>query len=1174
MAACMSCEHDNPAGAKFCARCGQPLTLGCPACGSAYRTGDLFCVECGTALAESSVPPAAVPTPSAGSPVAERRLVSVLFADLVGFTAASEGRDAEATRELLSKYFELARTLITRYGGTVEKFIGDAVMAVWGTPTATEDDAERAVRAGLDLVASVPDLDPALQARAGVMTGEAAVTIGAEGEGMVAGDLVNTASRIQSAAEPGSVMVGESTRRTTEQAIVYDPVGTRQLKGKEEPVALYHALRVVSGRAGALKSAGLEAPFVGRQRELKLVKDLFHGCAEDRRAHLVSMTGIGGIGKSRLAWEFYKYFDGIVDNVYWHRGRCLAYGEGVAYWALADMVRMRCLIAEDEQPGPAREKLRATLLEHLLDADERAFVEPRLAHLLGLEERSNSDRQDLFAAWRLFFERLADVYPTVLAFEDVQWADTSLLDFIEYLMEWSRDHPLYVITLSRPELHERRPGWGAGQRSFTSLFLEPLSHSAMETLLDGLVPGLAEQLRGQILARADGIPLYAVETVRMLLDRGLLAAEGSVYRPTGEIERLEVPETLHALIAARLDGVSGEERRLLQDGAVLGKTFTARALAELSGVPEPDLQPLLQALVRKEILGVQSDPRSPEHGQYGFLQDLVRHVAYETLSKRERKSRHLAAAEYLSGAFSDEDELAEVLASHYLAAADAAPDADDVVEIRERAREMLARAGERAGSLGAPEEGQRYYEQAAELAEDRLVEAELLEQAGRLANQANRPFDVRERLERAIALYGEAGEERKAARASAALADADFSEGRLEEAATRLERAVAQLEQGRPSSELAAALAQLGRMRALAGHNDEATTSLERALILAERLQLPEVFVQALTSKGVVLMNQGRLAEARIQLEAAAARAGDEQLYASELRAANNLVGVLESADRYAEAIELSERMHALARRRGDRRWETNLRTGMLGARFMLGRWDEALAIAAEEQPRVASESARSQLIAVIPIHCERGDLGSAAALLAAAEMLRDSEGPQSRSSYGLFEARLLRAQGRQTEALAAAERILANLDELSIEDPSMKMVLVEATEAALAIPDLNKAEELLSIPESLDAGQLTPLLQANAARLRARLNAARGSQDQVDQQFRSAAVLFGEFGLTFHEAVSKLEHAEWLAAEGRGDEADPLYAEARDTLERLKARPWLERLDAARAGTPTRIPA
>ena len=239
------------------------------------------------------------------------------------------------------RYFETAQSLISRYGGTVEKFIGDAVMAVWGAPVANEDDAERAVRAALDLVAAVPELAPGLAARAGVLTGEAAVTIGAVGQGMVAGDLVNTASRIQSAAEPGTVLVGETTKRATEAAIAYEPAGEHEMKGKTEAVPLFHALRVTAARGGAQKSAGLEPPFVGRDRELRLVKEHFHGCIEEGRAHLVSVSGIGGIGKSRLAWEYEKYLDGLVEEIWWHRGRCLAYGEGVAYWALAEMVRMR-----------------------------------------------------------------------------------------------------------------------------------------------------------------------------------------------------------------------------------------------------------------------------------------------------------------------------------------------------------------------------------------------------------------------------------------------------------------------------------------------------------------------------------------------------------------------------------------------------------------------------------------------------------------------------------------------------------------------------------------------------------------------------------------------------------------------------------------------------------------
>ncbi|MFL5912381.1 MAG: AAA family ATPase, partial [Gaiellaceae bacterium] len=631
--------------------------------------------------------------------------MSVLFADLVGFTTLSETRDSEEVRELLSRYFDTCRRLVELYGGTVEKFIGDAVMAVWGAPVAQEDDAERAVRTALDLVAAVSALGdetgaPELRARAGVLTGEAAVNVGAVGEGMVAGDLVNTAARIQSAAEPGSVLVGDATRRATEAAVVFEAVGEHALKGKAEPVKLYRAVRVTAARGGAQRSTGLEAPFVGRARELRLVKELFHASAEQARAQLVSITGIGGIGKSRLAWEFEKYIDGLADTVWWHRGRCLAYGEGVAYWALAEMVRGRAGILDGEDQASSRAKLAASLEQHLSDPEERAWVEPRLANLLGLEERVDADRQDLFAAWRLFFERLADKNPVILVFEDLQWADAALLAFLEYLLEWSSSQRVYVVALARPELAQQSPDFARGVRNAASISLEPLSDAAMGELLDGYVPGMPAELRERVLERAQGIPLYAVETVRMLIDGGLLVQEGSVYRPVGEIATLDVPETLHALVAARLDGLAPDERRLVQDACVLGKTFAKGALAAIAGRDEAELEPLLASLVRKEVLSVQADPRSPEQGQYGFLQELLRQVAYDTLSRRDRKARHLAAVAALEQSFLGVDQEApEVFATHLLAAHRLGPDDPDADEIRARAVEALTHAAERAAAL-------------------------------------------------------------------------------------------------------------------------------------------------------------------------------------------------------------------------------------------------------------------------------------------------------------------------------------------------------------------------------------------------------------------------------------------------------------------------------------------
>jgi len=1169
---CASCQAQNEDGRKFCGECGASLAALCPSCGSPNAPEVKFCGECGTKLGGDAVAAAAPTVAVTREPAAaERRLVSVLFVDLVGFTAASEGRDSEDTRELLSRYFDVARTVIERYGGTVEKFIGDAVMAVWGAPIAQEDDAERAVRAALDLTAAIPELDPLLRARAGVLTGEAAVTLGATNQGMVAGDLVNTASRIQSAAEPGTVLTGESTKRATEATIAYEDAGEHEMKGKTEPVQLWRALRVVAGRGGVMRSAGLEAPFVGRNRELQLVKDLFHASEEEKRAQLVLVSGIAGIGKSRLAWEFEKYIDGLAAEAFWHRGRCLSYGEGVAYWALAEMVRMRCGILEDEDVASAGEKLTRTLEEHLPDDEERRWVRPRIAHLLSLEDGIPGDEENLFSAWRILFERLAEQGPTVLLFEDVQWADAGLLDFIEYLLDWSRSQPLYVFALARPEFAEKRSTW-AGKRGYTQLYLEPLPASAMNELLTGLVPGLPDDLRERVLERAEGVPLYAVETVRMLLDRGLLTRDGDVYRPTGPIEQLEMPETLQALVAARLDGLTAEERHLVQDGAVLGKTFTKQGLSALTGLDAAGLEPILASLLRKEVLSVQADPLSPERGQYAFLQDIVKRVAYETISHKERKAKHLATAEFLlTLPGSDEDEIVEVVAQHLIDALESAPDASDAAEIRDRAREMLVRAGERAASLAATSEAQRAFERATDLSDDALVKAELFERAGMVARAGARSEDARILYERAIELYEASGETHPAARVAARLADIMWELGRLEDGLERMNLSFELLSQDEPDADLAWLAAQLGRFLFFGGQAELAAQRIEAALAMAEDLVLPEELAQALTTKGIMLFGSGRRNEALALTRFALQTATEHDKPSTVLRASYNLADMLSQLDRPAEAAQVVRDGAAQSRRVGIRFWEFSF-LGQLYPFLATGEWDEALAMFAElpiddwEQTRVAF-GVGPLVKATIGSH--RGSLEETRGTVDRFQAMEQSSDIQEVSAYQCARARLLLAEGDLREALDLAVRSFSVHSELGISAEQVKEAFVVAGEAALALGDDGKLESVLAEVEALPPGRMTRFFRAHISRFRARL-AGTGEPEHSERRFSESAALFREIGMPFYLAVVQLEHAELLVASDRTEECGPLLAEARETFERLRATPWLERVDALGVGAVT----
>ncbi len=546
---------------------------------------------------------------------------------------------------------------------------------------------------------------------------------------------------------------------------------------------------------------------------------------------------------------------------------------------------------------------------------------------------------------------MSDTAPVALVFEDLHWADTALLDFIEHLLEWSRAKPIFVLALTRPELLESRPDFGVHGRSATRLALEPLDDDAMDALLDGLVPGLPGEVRGQIRGRADGIPLYAVETVRMLLDRGALTRDGDTLRVVGSLDDLDVPETLHALIAARLDSLEPEERQLIQHAAVLGKTFGARGLAALSDTDEESVAPALERLVRKELLTIDADPRSPERGQYGFLQALVQRVAYETLARRERGRLHRAAASFLEHeAGIDPDEIAEVIAAHHRDAFEADPNGPDAAASRLAAGAWLERAGERAASLGAPEDGQRAFDDAAAIAEDPAERARLLERAGRLAEQASRFAEGEERLRASVEIFTAVGDPHAAARAASSLGLTLWRLNRSDEALATMRPALEALSHEDHDVDVGKLAAALARIEHFAGEQARAYECVELALDVAEEHRDMALLSEALNTKSL-LLPASRQAEQHALLREALRIAEEHDLTEQLIRAINNLIVHAEAYDRPAEAAALLQQAIDIARARGHRAYLTWFGAGLVTEHFENGDWDEAFALAGETLP-------------------------------------------------------------------------------------------------------------------------------------------------------------------------------------------------------------------------------
>ena len=1144
---CSTCGAENRPGRKFCMRCGQALSVICPKCGSTNEPEAGFCGDCGTGLMVPQISTPSVPPASRALPVAERRLVSILFADLVGFTALSADRDPEETRELLSRYFDTARDVITRYGGTVEKFIGDAVMAVWGAPTAREDDAERAVRAALELVDAVRGSGSGTAARAAVVTGEAAVTLGAVGQGMVAGDLVNTASRLQSIAPTGAVLVGETTQRAASRSIAFEPVGDQALKGKQSPVPAWRALRVVAERGGRRRSEVLEPPFVGRDDELRLLKDLFHATGRERRTRLVSITGQAGIGKSRLAWEFLKYIDGLLEDIWWHEGRCPAYGDGVTFWALGEMIRRRAGLAEADDERTTRERIAATVAEHISDDRERRWIERALLALLGLEPPPPGGPEELFAAWRTYFERIAATGVCVLVFEDLQWADAGLLDFIDHLVEWSRGVPIFVATLARPELLERRPDWGTGKRSFVGIALEPLDRPAMRELLAGLVPDLPEAAAQAIIERAGGVPLYAVETVRMLVQEGRLVADGTRYRPTGDLGSIAVPETLHALVESRLDALEPADRSMLQDAAVLGQSFTVAGLAAVSGTAALELEQPLRALVRRELLTLNPDPRSPERGQYVFVQSLVREVAYGMLARRDRKARHLAVARWLEAA--GDEELAGALAAHYLAAHRNAPEGPEADALAAQARVTLKAAAGRAAALGSPGQALTFLEQALEITSDPAEEAELLERAGESASMATRSEAAETYLHRAVEIRRSLGDRSGAARGIARLGSALINGWAYEAALAVLEPAEAEFADLADDPAFIALESQLARALFLHSERQRAVEISDRVLAAAERGDLVDLVADTLITRGSALCGLGRTYEGIGAIKAGIELADAAGFRQTALRGRANLGGMLEPSDPH-DALSTSRAALEEAARLGNRSLLSVALVNATSDAVETGDWDWAVrqcesALEAElgDVDRAVATSG------VLWVRSLRGDDIADEAVRLEEHLLGTDLSPE------IFFLRFLVAfgAGRMRDAYEAT------MAHAQVHGEEGYTLYSDAAFCALWERDAGRAAA--SLAALVSTGVHGRVVSTNRRTIQAGLAALEGRKAESLSGFREALSDWRDLGLPWRLSLTAILMATVL---GRDEpEVRSAATEARLILARLGARPFLDHLEA-----------